>query len=247
METSSPISSPATSAAARWLAPVLGLLFVVWLSILPCSLVVYHGFDRRWGWSCSLVLAVAAWLHWAGRRRGELGRFALGIAVGMTLGCIADYRSGLMLKIVLFALGHVAYIAGCVSAGGRLGLGRRAVWGRALLGWLLVGALLWWWVASGAPQVGPYRWPSLVYTLLLASTAGTMTALAVQERRFALMAVGAALFLASDAALATRVFYEPALLPSSAVWFTYGPGQMLIVFGAALATARLAPKRVSGP
>ena len=46
------------------------------------------------------------------------------------------------------------------------------------------------------------------------------------------MACGAALFFASDMILAWGLFRGPIPRQTELVWLTYGPGQMLIVFGA---------------
>ena len=59
-----------------------------------------------------------------------------------------------------------------------------------------------------------------------------MTALAISDRRLTPMAVGAALFLLSDLLLAVWIFHDWVFRPFDLVWLSYGPGQMLIVYGA---------------
>ena len=72
---------------------------------------------------------------------------------------------------------------------------------------------------------------ALPYALLLASTAGFATGLALQSALFIPLALGAGLFLISDLILATQLFNKAYFwLISDVVWLTYGPGQMLIVF-----------------
>src|SRR4051812_37799635 len=72
----------------------------------------------------SLVLAAAAWLAARWWPVVAPGRFALWIALGMTAGAIGDFFNvgllgllsgfhGVLGGIAAFALGHVAYIAGC--------------------------------------------------------------------------------------------------------------------------------------
>jgi uncharacterized membrane protein YhhN len=216
-------------------------LFLAWIALLGS-----HGVLRtvlggpsplQWCYS-SIPLSLAAWGIFVARRSGLAGPFTLGIAVGMTFGLVADHYPILEVKIPLFALGHVAYIAGCWHLAGRLGLRKSAVWRASLVPWLLCGVMLWYLVTAGSTAVGPFRWPTLVYTTLLSATAGTMTALALQDRRFLPMALGAVLFLASDVLLGIEAFRHAPWATDDAVWLTYEPGQMLIVFGAAAASER---------
>jgi hypothetical protein len=81
---------------------------------------------------------------------------------------------------------------------------------------------------------------ALLYALLLAGTAGVATGLALQTPAFIPVAVGAALFLASDLILAGELFNGLSFpLIGDVVWLTYGPAQALIVYGTALALQRL--------
>jgi hypothetical protein len=85
------------------------------------------------------------------------------------------------------------------------------------------------------------HWVALPYALLLASTAGVATGLALQDTAFWPMAAGAALFLLSDLILAAQLFNGRRFrLIDDVIWLTYGPGQMLIVYSvaAALGAAR---------
>jgi hypothetical protein len=66
--------------------------------------------------------------------------------------------------------------------------------------------------------------------MLLAGTAGFTSGLALQERSLIGLGLGGALFLISDLILAFPMFREPFYLSGDAVWLTYGPGQMLIVY-----------------
>lgn len=232
---------------AAWLRPSLGLLWAAWLVLLPGNLaavgILGHVGLARWWFLSSITLSLAAGIHWFARRKSPAGRFVLGIAVGMVFGCLADaygvvptswrFAETLAVIMVLFALGHVFYITACWELAGRLRLRRRGVWLASLGLWTLVGAGLWGAIVSWAPGAGVYRWPSLGYGLLLSATAGAMTSLAVQRRRFYPMAIGAALFLVSDAVLAVYLFHAAPPIVGAVVWLTYGVGQMLIVYGAA--------------
>jgi hypothetical protein len=100
-----------------------------------------------------------------------------------------------------------------------------AIWQAiGLVGWLIVV------YPSDLEGAQALIWPALPYSLLLAGTAGFASALAVQDRRYVLLAVGAALFLLSDMILAWRLFRGSFAYGGDAVWLTYGPGQMLIVY-----------------
>jgi uncharacterized membrane protein YhhN len=146
--------------------------------------------------------------------------------------------------IVAFGLGHIAYITGCVNLARRAGLTDRRVIAGALIVWQLVALVGWYFVAVQGTEARALVWPALPYSLLLAATAGITSALALQERRFAGLALGGALFLASDLILACELFRGPFSHQTECVWLTYGPGQMLIVFSSITAALVL---RQRGP
>ena len=143
-----------------------------------------------------------------------------------------------------FGLGHVAYIAAGLVYGNQHGLAeagtRYGVWAI----WLVVGLIGWYLaVFRGQPKRSALHWVALPYALLLASTAGVATGLAVQEAALWPMAVGAALFLVSDLILAAHLFnglFFP--LIEDAIWLTYGPGQMLIVYSVGSALNAMAAR-----
>ncbi len=184
----------------------------------------------------SAVLVVAAWSWWlAGVQEPGV---ALLIAVGMSLGFLGDlFMAGLLPAsprvlwgMGAFGLGHVAYIAAFLRLANVLGLtanGPRVI---AWLAWLLIGALGWYFVVFRGQQATALHWAALPYALLLASTAGFATGLALQARTFIPLALGGALFLTSDLILAAQLFNGLSFfLIGSVVWLTYGPAQALIV------------------
>lgn len=188
----------------------------------------------------SLLLVLAAWLSWLlAQVDAQITGFALWIAVGMTLGFIGDLFMAQLLPlknyilggIVAFGLGHVAYIIGILTLAAALGLGDPgARWG-ALAAWLLIGAAGWYLVVFRGQARSLLHYAALPYALLLASTAGFATGLALQEPFFIPLAVGAALFLLSDLLLAAQLFNNLRFrYIGDVVWFLYGPGQMLIVY-----------------
>lgn len=194
----------------------------------------------------SLALVIAEWGA-AAAAVGDPRDLLLWVAVGMTLGFVGDLCMAQWLPflkppahvlggMLTFGLGHIAYITGLLRFAEQAALTDGALrWG-ALVGWLIVAVLAWYGVVYRGQTRTPLHLAALPYALLLASTAGVATGLALLDGRFALVAVGAGLFLLSDLILAARLFNGLAFRwVDDLVWLTYGPGQMLIVFGAAAA------------
>ncbi len=197
----------------------------------------------------SLTLVVASWSWYLFTQNSSIRWFSLLIAVGMTLGFVGDLCLARLLPlpqptlggIAAFGLGHVAYIIALLSFGNEYGLTAPAPrWG-ALSAWLLIGLIGWYLVVfrGGKPTV--LHKAALPYALLLASTAGLATGLALQATAFIPLAIGSGLFLLSDLILAAELFNHLKFpLIGDVVWLTYGPAQMLIVFAvnSALLVAR---------
>jgi len=192
----------------------------------------------------SLTLVVAGWSWFTCARHSVARRFSLLIAAGMTLGFVGDLFMAKQLPVsepvlggmTAFGLGHVAYIVALVDFGNQSGLAaRHARWG-AWIAWKLIGLVCWSIIVLPSSQAPALRWAALPYTLLLASTAGFATGLALQSRAFVFLALGSALFLLSDLILAAELFRQLTFLSiGDVVWLTYGPGQMLIVYAVASA------------
>jgi hypothetical protein len=202
----------------------------------------------------SATLVVAAFSWYAFTRNSPAGGYALLIAFGMTFGFIGDLAlagflpggRNVIAGIVSFGIGHIFYITAMLrfaTAAGLTATGTR--WG-ALGVWLLVGLIGWYVVVlRGANTAGitpgVVHWIALPYALLLASTAGLATGLALQDGRFIPLALGAALFLLSDLILAGDMFSGLTFrLIGDVIWLTYGPAQMLIVYSIGAVLARLA-------
>jgi hypothetical protein len=229
-------------AAGVWLA---GLL-VLWAALLFGSFIFGRVNAARTGripmWArlaSSGVLVLAAWSWYAVSRGTTSSLFALLIAAGMSFGLLGDLFMARLLPVAqhivfgmaAFGLGHVAYIAAGLMYGNYHGLAeaksRYGVW----VIWLMIGLVGWYLVASRGQKRTVMHWVALPYTLLLASTAGVAAGLAIQDAALWPMAAGAALYLLSDLIVATRIFrgiFFP--LMEDAIWLTYGPGQMLIVY-----------------
>ncbi|HEX6385578.1 MAG TPA: lysoplasmalogenase family protein [Anaerolineae bacterium] len=186
----------------------------------------------------SFVLVIAAWSWVTFSRDSLVAPFALLISLGMSLGFAGDlFMAGLLPGgrsvlggMAAFGLGHLFYIAAILTVSIQFGLNASALWG-AFLVWLFIGVLGWYFVVFRGQKATTLHWAALPYALLLASTAGFATGLALQATAFVPLATGAVLFLLSDLILAAELFNN-ARFPfiGDVIWLTYGPAQMLIVY-----------------
>ena len=156
------------------------------------------------------------------------------LLAGLVLSLVGDVallwpQQGFLPGLVAFLLAHLAYLV-AFTRGVRFGAWPLAFAGYAALAAVVL-AVLW----PGVP--GPLRAPVVAYVLCLAAMAAqTATAWrvagvpadAATRRRLAGAAIGGALFLTSDALLATNRFHTP--LPLSTLWIlaTYWSAQWLI-------------------
>ena len=192
-----------------------------------------HRIPRPLRMASSLTLVVFAWV-WVLFTEDAAQRLGVFFAVGMTLGFIGDlFMARLIIKsdahvlggMGAFGLGHVAYIIGLLNYGG-------AQWGAMLVWWLIAAGIWYGIIWRTADERTPQHIAALPYALLLAATAGAATGIALEVGGFAVIAVGAALFLGSDLLLALQLFSGWHFkYIGDVVWLTYGPGQMLIVAG----------------
>ncbi len=226
-------------------------LFILW------ALLLFGGFAfgtlneertrRMPAWTriaSSLALVVAAWSWYIFTLGTISSTLSLCLAIGMTLGCLGDlFLAGalplaqpVLGGIAAFGLGHIAYIIGLLHFANQQHLDalgpRWAAW--AL--WLLIGLALWYLIVFRGSKHTVLHRAALPYALLLASTAGVATGLAVQAPAFIPLAIGAALFLVSDLILAAQLFnHRHFPLIGDVIWLTYGPAQALIVYSVASA------------
>jgi uncharacterized membrane protein YhhN len=191
----------------------------------------------------SLVLAGAAslWLL------QDPDPISLLIAAGMTLGLLGDLilagvaPGGLKGGMAAFGLGHLSYIAAFLLIGARLGLSGASVAAAGALS-LAVGGPGWYLLLARGRKATALRWTGLPYTLLLTSTLSLAAGLAAQTPTLWPLALGGALFLASDATLAARRLNSASFpLIEDFIWLTYGPAQACIVFGSMAAALPLLP------
>jgi hypothetical protein len=220
------------------------LLVTLWIALLFGGLIFGKlddgGEGRMPAWTrigSSVVLVAAAWAWAAAQPPGlPLALIAIGMTAGLTGDIILARRQHHELRPVAFGMAafgacHVFYCLAFLFLAANTGLGVERLLG-PWLAWVGVGAAGWYVaVQRGRPRSG-LRWAALAYALLLASTVGLATALALQTAAPALLAVGGALFLASDLVLAYRIFGGASFRHSQdIIWLMYGPGQALIVFG----------------
>ncbi len=193
----------------------------------------------RWArMASSITLVVAGW-SWYLIASADVKTYALFIAIGMTFGLLGDLVLAGLLPggrnvlggIGAFGIGHIFYIIAIIRYGNATGLNApQARWG-ALVVWLLIAVIGWYVVVFRGQEASLLHWAALPYALLLASTAGFGTGLALQSSLFIGLAFGGGLFLFSDLVLAGEIFSGLKFkYIGDVVWLTYGPGQMLIVY-----------------
>lgn len=222
--------------ATIWLLALL----VIWAALLFGSIVANWSspaerrpIATRLRLASSLTLVLAAWSwYFVARATPGVAVFALLVAVGMTFGLLGDLllaemlplKQGFLAGMAAFALGHIAYIVAILSQTPRV------LWGAEGIA-VLVGLVGWYLVVFRGADATVLRWAALPYALLLATTAGLATGLALQTQVFVPLAIGAALFLLSDLLVAGERFGRlrfPHI--GDLVWLTYGPAQALIVY-----------------
>jgi YhhN family len=187
----------------------------------------------------SLTLVAAAWSWLLFTLNSSVEAFSMLIAVGMTLGFIGDLFLAELIPlsqptfggIAAFGLGHLAYNIALVLFSNQTGLNAPAPrWG-SLFVWLIFGLCGWYFVVFRGNKPTVLHLAALAYALLLSSTAGLATGLALQSLVFIPMAIGGGLFLLSDLILAAELFNDlQCPFVGDVIWLTYGPAQMLIVF-----------------
>ncbi|NWF70073.1 MAG: lysoplasmalogenase [Chloroflexi bacterium] len=232
------------SVANGWLT----LLLIVW------ALLLFGGFafgklnaekTRRmptWTRMASSVALVAAGWSWLAAA-APVGSAALLIAVGMTLGLVGDLfmaRKNVIGGIGAFGLGHIAYISALLLYTSAAGLNDSGLRLGAWVAWLVIGVVAWYITVYRGQEHRVLHWAALAYCLLLSSTAGAATGLALQQAAFIPLALGAALFLFSDLLITVQLFMQRSFyLIDDVIWLTYGPAQALIVYSVYAASAVL--------
>jgi hypothetical protein len=231
---------------------VLGGLSLLWggsllgsYAVLPPSPPAGNRIPKISALFSSAVLVAAAWLIRDSKRTGPAADYSHQIAKGMTWGFLGDLAMTVWvpLGMLTFGIGHIEYVRGMWRLGKAEGLDSTVVRLLAWAAWLGIGVAGWYVVVHSGPKGDrPMAWAALPYTLLLASTAGVASGLALQKARYLPLALGGALFLFSDLVIAMRMFNPelfaqiPESIRGDLVWLAYGPAQALIVSSALLAS-----------
>jgi uncharacterized membrane protein YhhN len=232
---------------------LMGLL-VLWAGLLFGGFLLGSSGDvarRMPTWTrmaSSATLVVAAFSWYAFSRGSGVSNYALLVAIGMVFGFLGDLLLAGLLPggrnviggILAFGVGHILYITAFLRFSEQVGLTDPTRRWTALVSFLLIGIIGWYFIVfRGAADPGLVHWIALPYALLLATTAGLAAGMALQDGRFVLLAIGAALFLISDIILAGQMFSDLSFpLISDVIWLTYGPAQMLIVYSIGYAWSR---------
>ena len=230
-----------------WQQIGLTLLLLIWAVLLFGGFIFGKEIEgrripvrMRLGSSLALVIAGISWA-WISQPYGS-DVYTLLIAIGMTFGFLGDlFLAGVLTTskkakiggIIAFAVGHLFYIAAIWNLGSQLGLNETTPRLSGLIVWWLIAILGWYFIVFRGSRTTTMHWVVLPYALLLATTAGVATGLALQDAAFWPLALGAALFLFSDTLIGGNWFNNLEFpLIHDLIWLTYGPGQMLIVFSA---------------
>lgn len=212
-------------AAALVLCAVLAIVSAPWALAMPALNFVFKPLA---------TLCVIAYAAGRGALHGDESALRRWVLAGLVLSLAGDIallwpQQGFLPGLVSFLLAHLAYLVAFTRRQ------RLAAWWPAFAGYAIVAggvlALLW----PGVPA--PLRIPVIAYVLCLASMAAQAAVLWRRgEPRGAVLALGGALFVASDALLATNKFAGP--LPLSNLWIltTYWAAQWCIA-------SWLAPRR----
>jgi uncharacterized membrane protein YhhN len=198
-----------TTALLPWLTLVAALAAVgAGIGLLPGELVFVA--------KPAATIAIIAWAWPRGRAEPRLRRLVL---IGLVLSLAGDVallwpQQGFLPGLIAFLLAHLAYIAAFCQP--QRFAGRRAPFVAYALVAGVILALLW----PGVP--GGLRAPVVAYVLCLASMAAQAAVVwlaargTAAEARWRLAAIGGALFVVSDALLATNKFASP--LPLASLW-----------------------------
>ncbi len=210
----------------RRLLPLLGAGAAV-LAIASASWAL----DRAWLNVAFKPLATLAVILWALLGRTDDARLKRWILTGLALSLAGDVAllwpvEGFLFGLVAFLLGHLAYL---VALTRRVRLASRPL---AFAAWAVVALAVLSRLWHGIP--GELRVPVVVYVCALAAMAAQAACVWLAHRggpdgvRWRLVAIGGALFLLSDAVLATDRFVGGIPLPTLWILSTYWTAQWLI-------------------
>ncbi|MEW6364332.1 MAG: lysoplasmalogenase [Acidobacteriota bacterium] len=185
-----------------------------------------------------VLLALLWWLAPVSGARSVPQSVSLLIFLGMLFGFLGDLIMADILRTpdrVIFGIGSFGIGHGCYIAAFLLAL--RAIHAQSgRVNWIvmaslvLLGIVLWTGLVRNPDKPLPLNLAALVYTLLICIMVAFAISLALAVPRLWYLALGALLFLASDAILGNQIFRDHQwFLVSDVVWVTYIVGQLLIV------------------
>jgi uncharacterized membrane protein YhhN len=189
--------------------------------------------------STSWILVACAWIIFDASSTLRIP--ALFIALGMTFGALGDLvladviplPKHMISGIIVFSIGHLCYIAGFSQTARALGLNDPFSESILWAAFVIVAALLWFFLIYNPAKSRVLNIGSLFYGWLIAIMAGTAAALALADPRFTLTAIGGVLFLISDIILGNRELRDNGwFLVHDVVWLLYITGQAFIVLTA---------------
>jgi hypothetical protein len=190
-----------------------------------------------------IVFAAIVWITLPGA--SGLNSVAALLCIGVAFGFLGDLfmanvfrqENNVLSGMVTFGIGHVLYILAFREIAVRFGLHDTGRYALALgFTWLL--AVVLWFILIRSPRAGGMQYAALAYALFLASMAGFALGMALQNGALLPLALGAILFLLSDALLAARLFAGRRFrYIGDLIWLTYITAQVLIVAITPLALA----------
>jgi uncharacterized membrane protein YhhN len=222
--------SDSSNAAARRLLPLLGAVAAL-LAIASAPWAL----DRPWLNFVFKPLATLCVIAWAALGRSDDGLVKRWIVIGLVCSLAGDVAllwpvQGFLVGLVAFLMGHVSYL---------VALTRRVRFlasPPAFGGWAIVAASVLASLWAGVPA--ELRVPVLVYVCALGAMAAQATSVWLARRgqpdaaRWRIVAIGGALFVLSDAILATDKFVGGIPMPTLWNLSVYWMGQWFIACAA---------------
>ncbi len=207
----------------RWLAAGVCVCAVLAIASAPWAL---NAPALNFVFKPLATLGVIAYAALRGDRVGAGSSARRWVLVGLWLSLVGDVAllwptTGFLPGLVSFLLAHLAYLMAFTRPQ------RFGAWWPAFAAYAVVAGMVLWRLWPGLP--GALQAPVLAYVICLASMAAQATVLWRRgEPRGAVLAIGGALFVMSDALLATDKFGAP--LPLASLWIlsTYWAAQWCI-------------------
>jgi uncharacterized membrane protein YhhN len=214
----------------RFVLPALGAVAAV-LAIASASWAL----NQPWLNFAFKPLATLCVIAWCGLSATDDPRLKRWLLAGLGFSLAGDVAllwpvSGFLLGLVSFLIGHLSYLVALTS---RVRFGARP---SAFVAWALVAGVVLAWLWPGVPA--DLAAPVVVYVSALAAMAAQASTVwlvnrsGVDEPRWRLVALGAALFVVSDAILAADKFVGGVPMPTLWNLAIYWLGQWFIASGA---------------